>query len=99
MSPGRTEREWWAWVDLNHRPRPYQASTVRFHNNLQDRGDCHNTCKSHKTSHLWVELWVDNLGLGWQLTVTAYPTCCAPHLRFYARRALNFRGSPSVNSR
>src|SRR5215467_12933923 len=39
--------EWWAWVDLNHRPRPYQTSTVRFHNNLQDRGDCQNTCKSH----------------------------------------------------
>ena len=19
--------EWWAWVDLNHRPRPYQLST------------------------------------------------------------------------
>ena len=25
---------WWAWVDLNHRPRPYQGSVVRFYNNL-----------------------------------------------------------------
>jgi hypothetical protein len=23
MSPGRTQNQWWAWVDLNHRPRPY----------------------------------------------------------------------------
>jgi hypothetical protein len=23
-------------VDLNHRPRPYQGTTVRFHNDLQD---------------------------------------------------------------
>jgi hypothetical protein len=27
---------WWAWVDLNHRPRPYQGTTVRFHNDLQE---------------------------------------------------------------
>ena len=27
---------WSAWVDLNHRPRPYQGTTVRFHNDLQD---------------------------------------------------------------
>ena len=26
---------WWAWVDLNHRPRPYQDSVVRFYKNLQ----------------------------------------------------------------
>src|ERR1700681_321440 len=25
MSPGRTRFKWWAWVDLNHRPRPYQG--------------------------------------------------------------------------
>src|SRR6266404_3030342 len=25
MSPGRTRFGWWAWVDLNHRPRPYQG--------------------------------------------------------------------------
>src|ERR1700685_1779004 len=24
MSPGWTESKWWAWVALNHRPRPYQ---------------------------------------------------------------------------
>ena len=36
---------WWAWVDLNHRPRPYQGSVVRFYKNLQDRGDCQSTRK------------------------------------------------------
>src|SRR5260370_34575973 len=45
-----TLMEWWAWVDLNHRPRPYQGSVVRFYNNLQDRGDCQNTRKSYKAS-------------------------------------------------
>ena len=30
---------WWAWVDLNYRPRPYQGSVVRFYNNIQYRGD------------------------------------------------------------
>jgi hypothetical protein len=25
---------WWAWVDLSHRPRPYQGSVVRLYNNL-----------------------------------------------------------------
>jgi hypothetical protein len=51
--------EWWAWVDLNHRPRPYQSSVVRFYNNLQDRGDCQTTRKSHKTSHFvgWAVGW------------------------------------------
>jgi hypothetical protein len=42
---------WWAWVDLNHRPRPYKGSVVRFYNNMQDRGDCQTPRKSHKTSH------------------------------------------------
>src|SRR5260370_18160722 len=28
-----------AWVDLNHRPRPYHGSVARFYNNMQDRGD------------------------------------------------------------
>jgi len=41
--------KWWAWVDLNHQPRPYQGSVVRFYN-LQDRGDCQNTRKSYKAS-------------------------------------------------
>ena len=31
-----TGDEWWAWVDLNHRPRPYQSSAIRFYNNLQE---------------------------------------------------------------
>ena len=26
---------WWAWMDLNHRPRPYQDSVVRSYKNLQ----------------------------------------------------------------
>jgi len=30
MSPGRTFGEWWAWVDLNHQPRPYQLSKGRL---------------------------------------------------------------------
>src|SRR5882724_12283358 len=47
---------WWAWVDLNHQPRPYQSSAIRFYNNLQDRGDCQNTRKSYKTSYVvgWI---------------------------------------------
>jgi len=50
---------WWAWVDLNHRPRPYQASVVRFYNNLQNRGDCQATRKSYKTQVFvgWVVGW------------------------------------------
>ena len=53
------EKNWWAWVDLNHRPRPYQSSVIWFYNNLQDRGDCQNTRKSYKTSHFvgWVVGW------------------------------------------
>src|SRR6266850_6862283 len=42
---------WWAWVDLNHRPRPYQGSAVRFYN-LQDRGDCQTARKSYKTAYI-----------------------------------------------
>lgn len=38
-----------AWVDLNHRPHPYQASAVWFYKNLQDRGDCHTPRKPYKT--------------------------------------------------
>jgi hypothetical protein len=51
--------KWWAWVDLNHRPRPYQGSVVRFYSNLQDRGDCQTTRKSCKTSQVvgWVVGW------------------------------------------
>ena len=56
VSPGRTGKNWWAWVDLNHRPRPYQSSVIWFYNNLQHRGDCQNTRKSYKTSQFvgWV---------------------------------------------
>ena len=28
LCPGRTFRNWWAWVDLNHRPRPYQGRAL-----------------------------------------------------------------------
>ncbi len=42
--------EWWAWVDLNHRLRPYRGSVVRLYNNIQDRGDCQTPRKSYKTS-------------------------------------------------
>ena len=28
-------KDWWAWVDLNHRPRPYQGSVVRSYKDLQ----------------------------------------------------------------
>ena len=53
---------WWAWVDLNHRPRPYQGCVNRFYKvykNLQDRGDCQTPRKSCKTSHFvgWVVGW------------------------------------------
>jgi len=66
--------EWWAWVDLNQRPRPYQRSVVRFYNNLQDRGDCQSTRKSHKTSHFvgWVVGWV----VGWKKSTNSETT---PH--------------------
>ena len=33
---GSGSKRWWAWVDLNHRPRPYQGNPVRFYNNLQE---------------------------------------------------------------
>ena len=46
-------------MDLNHRPRPYQGSVVRFYKNLQDRGDCQTPRKSCKTAHFvgWVVGW------------------------------------------
>ena len=54
-TPGPTI-EWWAWVDLSHRPHPYQRSVDRFYNNLQERGDCQTTRKPHKTIRIvgWV---------------------------------------------
>jgi len=50
---------WWAWVDLNHRPRPYQGNAVRFYNNIQDRRDCQTPRKSYTTSHFvgWIVGW------------------------------------------
>ena len=51
-------------VGLNHRPRPYQSSAVRFYNNLQDRGDCQTTRKSHKTSHIAQDIAYCGLGCG-----------------------------------
>jgi hypothetical protein len=50
---------WWAWVDLNHRPRPYQGRVVRFYKNIQDRGDCQTPRKSYKTPHSvgWIVGW------------------------------------------
>ena len=43
---------WWAWVDLNHRRRPYQGSAVWFYKNLQDRGDCQTPRKSYKATQI-----------------------------------------------
>src|SRR5258708_29465024 len=65
---------WWAWVDLNHRPRPYQSSVVRFYNNLQDRGDCQTTRKSYKTSYVvgWIVGWKSPRIL-WQSTFFLEP--------------------------
>ena len=62
-------------MDLNHRPRPYQSSTIRFYNNLQDRGDCQSTRKSHKTYQTvgWVVGWKKAVFLtnGWPLLLAA----------------------------
>src|SRR5882762_8061458 len=37
----------------------YQSGTIRFCNNLQDRGDCQNTRNSYKRSHVagWIVDW------------------------------------------
>ena len=46
-------------MDLNHQPRPYQGSAFWFYNDLQGRGDCQSTAKSHKTTQIvgWVVGW------------------------------------------
>ena len=51
-------------MDLNHQPRPYQGSVVRFYNDIQDRGDCQTPRKSYKTSHSggWIVGWI----VGWK---------------------------------
>jgi hypothetical protein len=69
--------KWWAWVDLNHRPRPYQSSTIRFYNNLQNRGDCQNTRKSYKTSYV----------VGWIVGWKSHEFCGNPHFRFSETRS------------
>src|SRR5208283_5390199 len=63
----KSGKNWWAWVDLNHRPRPYQGNVVRSYNNIQDRGDCQTPRKSYKTSEFvgWV--------VGWESTGVALP--------------------------
>jgi hypothetical protein len=70
---GATRFEWWAWVDLNHRPRPYQSSTVRSYNNLQDRGDCQNTRKSYNTSQFvgWIVGWKKSMN-SWSGPIDLY---------------------------
>ena len=50
-------------MDLNHRPRLYQASAVRFYKNLQQRGDCQAPRKPHKTSYAvgWIVGYSEDL--------------------------------------
>jgi len=57
MSPGWTEIKWWAWVDLNHLPRPCQRSVVRFYNGLQDRGTAKLPGSCTRQRIPWVGLW------------------------------------------
>src|SRR5258707_6033366 len=54
-----TNPRWWGWVDLNHRPRPYQSSAIRFYNNLKTAGTA--KIRGSRTRHrmLWVGLWVE----------------------------------------
>lgn len=46
-------------MDSNHRPFPCQSCDIKFYNDLQTRGDCQTTRKSHKTSNAvgWVVGW------------------------------------------
>ena len=54
---------WWAWVDLNHRPRPYQDSVVRSYKDLQVPRGLPKTAQGRtRPLKLWVELWVGDLG-------------------------------------
>ena len=43
---------WWAWVDLNHRPRPCQDSVVRSCKNLQVPRGLPRPRKSYKTTQI-----------------------------------------------
>ena len=55
-----------AWVDLNHRPRPYQGSVFRFYKNLPVPRGLPNTAQVIQGySNLWVQLWVEDFGLRW----------------------------------
>jgi hypothetical protein len=58
---------WWAWVDLNHRPRPYQGTTVRSHNDLQDLQEPRGLPK-----YLQVVQDIANCGLDCGLEITCY---------------------------
>ena len=49
------------WVDLNHRPRPYQGNAEWFYKNLQDRGDCRKPRPSYKATQ------IVGLIVGWSL--------------------------------
>lgn len=47
---------WWAWVDLNHRSRPYQDSVVRSYKDLQVPRGLPKTAQGRiRPLKLWVE--------------------------------------------
>jgi len=72
-------------VDLNNRPRPYQGIVVRIYNNLQDRGDCQTTRKSHKTSHFVGRV------VGWKkFTNSEAASTFIPQIPFLASDGLSF---------
>ena len=50
--------KWWAWVDLNHGPRPYQGSVVRFYDNYKTAGTAKTRGSRTRHRNLWVGLWV-----------------------------------------
>ena len=50
---------WWAWVDLNHRPRPYQGSVVRSYKDLQVPRGLPKTAQGRTRP---LKLWVEDRG-------------------------------------
>ena len=54
-------------MDLNHRPRPYQGTTVRSHNDLQDLQEPRGLPK-----YLQVAQDIANCGLDCGLEITCY---------------------------